>query len=177
MDFKSVIESQFCDPAAIIIYTDGSFKTIEINDRYMPELWMNISKNDYLEADPEKLYDDVNRDIFIESIKKCIDSNVETVVETWRQLFSDCCGFDKVCLKSRFILLENTPEGAYIFEGIKNISNEKRMQTSLEDIEYRYKATSEQVNIYNWEYTVATKEMRPCYRCMRDLGLPPLVTN
>ena len=177
MDFKSVIDSQFCDPAAIILYKDGNFKTTELNDRYIPELWMNISKNDYLEAAPEKLYDDVNRDIFIEGIKKCIDSNEETVVETWRQLFSDCCGFDKVCLKSRFILLENTPEGAYIFEGIKNISNEKRMQTSLEDIEYRYKATSEQVNIYNWEYTVATKEMRPCYRCMRDLGLPALVTN
>ncbi len=37
--------------------------------------------------------------------------------------------------------------------------------------------TSEQVNIYNWEYDIATKEMRPCYRCMRDLGLPAVVTN
>ena len=36
---------------------------------------------------------------------------------------------------------------------------------------------SEQVNIYYWEYTVATREMRPCFRCMRDLGLPALLTN
>lgn len=24
---------------------------------------------------------------------------------------------------------------------------------------------------------IATKEMRPCFRCMRDLGLPPVVEN
>ena len=31
--------------------------------------------------------------------------------------------------------------------------------------------------MYAWEYDIATKEMRPCFRCMRDLGLPPLVKN
>jgi len=36
---------------------------------------------------------------------------------------------------------------------------------------------SEQANIYYWEYTIDTKEMRPCFRCMRDLGLPALVRN
>lgn len=36
---------------------------------------------------------------------------------------------------------------------------------------------SEQVNIYFWEYTIATREMRPCFRCMRDLGLPAVLTN
>ena len=36
---------------------------------------------------------------------------------------------------------------------------------------------SEQVNIYFWEYNIATREMKPCFRCMRDLGLPPLLRN
>ncbi len=31
--------------------------------------------------------------------------------------------------------------------------------------------------MYAWEYTIGTKQMRPCFRCMRDLGLPPLVEN
>lgn len=31
--------------------------------------------------------------------------------------------------------------------------------------------------MYAWEYTIGTKEMRPCFRCMRDLGLPALVRN
>lgn len=33
------------------------------------------------------------------------------------------------------------------------------------------------MNIYFWEYTIATREMRPCFRCMRDLGLPTVLTN
>ncbi|MBQ7557373.1 MAG: response regulator, partial [Lachnospiraceae bacterium] len=73
--------------------------------------------------------------------------------------------------------VEETPEGVVIYEGIRNITNEKRTSEALEDIEYRYKQASEQINIYNWEYVVDTKEMRPCYRCMRDLGLPAVVEN
>jgi hypothetical protein len=30
----------------------------------------------------------------------------------------------------------------------------------------------EQANVYAWEYTIGTKQMRPCFRCMRDLGQP-----
>jgi len=40
-----------------------------------------------------------------------------------------------------------------------------------------FRAASEQVNIYYWEYDVASREMKPCFRCKRDLGLPELVTN
>ena len=36
---------------------------------------------------------------------------------------------------------------------------------------------ADQANVYAWEYTIATKEMRPCFRCMRDLGLPSLIEN
>lgn len=92
-------------------------------------------------------------------------------------MVSDCRGFNKVYLKSRFVLIEKTDDEAILFEEIHNITNEKQTKDTLEDIEYRYKQASEQINIYNWEYDIATKEMRPCYRCMRDLGLPPLVTN
>ena len=60
---------------------------------------------------------------------------------------------------------------------IRNITAEKEQVSSLLDAERRFKAASEQANIYFWEYTVATREMRPCFRCMRDLGLPPLMTN
>jgi len=60
---------------------------------------------------------------------------------------------------------------------IRNITAEKRRYIDVLDSERRFKMASEQVNIYYWEYTVATREMRPCFRCMRDLGLPALLTN
>ena len=41
----------------------------------------------------------------------------------------------------------------------------------------RFKQAFEHANVYAWEVDVATKEMRPCYRCMRDLNLPPLVKD
>ena len=48
---------------------------------------------------------------------------------------------------------------------IRNITNEKNVFQGMLDTERRFKAASEQANIYFWEYTVATKEMRPCFRC------------
>ena len=60
---------------------------------------------------------------------------------------------------------------------IRNITAEKERFREVIDNEKRFKMASEQINIYYWEYTVATREMRPCFRCMRDLGLPALLTN
>ena len=177
MKYDDIINSRFSEPAAVISYKDGKIKLLEINESFIPELWMNVSKDEFINSALEKCFDEENLQVFTDAVKRCINSETEQTVETWRRMFSDCCGYDKICLKSRLVLIEKTDEEAVIYEGIRNISNEKRAQDTLEDIEYRYKSASEQINIYNWEYTIATKEMRPCYRCMRDLGLPALVTN
>ena len=177
MKYEEIIDTKFSEPALILSYRDGQMEVVGVNSRYIPELWMNVSKDDFIRAYPEKTFDENNMRVFVNAVKKCVDTGEEQTVETWREVFSNCCGFDKVCLKSRLILIEKSDEGAIVYEGIRNISNEKRTQDTLEDIEYRYKQASEQINIYNWEYIIATKEMRPCYRCMRDLGLPALVRN
>ncbi|MCR4657135.1 MAG: response regulator [Lachnospiraceae bacterium] len=177
MNFDEILNSKYSEPAAILSCREGNVRVLRINERFLPEMWMNVSEEDYLNVPPEKRLDEENRKRFLKAVNKCVESGEEQTVETWRSVFSDCCGFDKVCLRSRLVLIENTPEEALVYEGIRNISNEKRAQENLADIEYRYKQASEQINIYNWEYTIATKEMRPCYRCMRDLGLPAVVEN
>ena len=35
----------------------------------------------------------------------------------------------------------------------------------------------EQNNTVAWAYDIATREMRPCSRCMRVLGFPPLIRD
>ncbi len=177
MNYEDILNSRFSEPAAIVEYKDDVIKVLAINDRFLPELWMNISEEDFVSADPHAVFDDDNLQIFMNAVRKCISTDEEQIVETWRSVFSNCCGFDRICIKSRIVLLEKTSDRAVFYESIRNITNEKRTQDTLADIEHRYKSASEQINIYNWEYTVATKEMRPCYRCMRDLGLPALVTN
>ncbi|MBQ7678086.1 MAG: response regulator [Lachnospiraceae bacterium] len=177
MTYQDIINSRFSEPAAILSYRDDAVRILYINDKFLPEHWMNVAEEDYIASYPHKTFDEENMRIYMDAIKRCAASGKEQIAETWRSVFSDCCGFDKVCLKSRLILVEKKDGEAIIFEGIRNISNEKRTQDTLDDIEYRYKNASEQINIYNWEYIIATKEMRPCYRCMRDLGLPAVVKN
>ena len=177
MGYRDIIGSKFSEPAAIISYKDGDVSLLELNESFIPELWMNVSKDDYMKAYPQKCFDEENLKTYLLAIKKCIDTGEEQTVDTWRLVFSNCCGYDKVCMKTRLLLVETTSEGAVIYEGVRNISNEKRVQDTLDDIEYRYKNASEQINIYNWEYIIDTKEMRPCYRCMRDLGLSAVVHN
>ncbi len=177
MKYTEIINNRFTEPAAIISCKKDEVRLLEINEKYLPELWMNIAKEDYIRAFPQKIFDEDNMDRFMSALKKCAETGQEQEVETWHIVFSNCCGADRLCLRSRFILIEKDGEESFIYEGVRNISNERRTQATLEDIEYRYKQASEQINIYNWEYTIATKEMRPCYRCMRDLGLPALVTN
>ncbi|MBR6752714.1 MAG: hypothetical protein IKM05_01620, partial [Clostridia bacterium] len=58
-----------------------------------------------------------------------------------------------------------------------NITNERKTQNDILHHEKVFRAASEQVNIYYWEYDVKTKDMIPCYRCTRDLGLPALMHN
>ncbi len=177
MKYEEIINSRFAEPAAVIGYKDGNIRIVEINEKFLPELWMNVSVEEYVNSTPDKIFDEENLEKFINAIKKCVETGEEQEVESWRRVFSVCCGFDKICLKSRLILIEKTPEEAFVYESVRNVSNERRTQDTLADVEYRYKQASEQINIYNWEYIIATKEMRPCYRCMRDLGLPAVVQN
>lgn len=177
MKYEEIINSRFSEPAAILLYKDGKVSIGAVNQEYLPELWMNVAEEDFLQADMKKSFDEENMKLFLEAVQNCVDTGEEQFVETWRSVFSDCCGFDKVCMKSRLLLIEKTPEESYVYESVRNISNEKRTLITLEDAESRYKQASEQINIYNWEYNIAAKEMRPCYRCMRDLGVPALVQN
>ena len=177
MSYEEILNGKVSEPAAIMSYKDGLIRIMDLNDKFISEMWMNTSKEEFLSANVPKAFDDENLKLFTGAVKRCIDSGDDQTIETWRMLISDCCGYDRVCLKSRIVLLERNGDDAVIYERIRNITNERKTAETLADVEYRYKQTIEQVNIYNWEYTIATKEMRPCYRCMRDLGLPALVKN
>lgn len=60
---------------------------------------------------------------------------------------------------------------------VRNITAEKETYNELSHSDTIMRSTFDQVNIYYWEYNIINKEMRPCFRCMRDLDLPPLVKN
>ncbi len=179
MEYEKILNSQFAEPAGVLSYKfgNGEIRFLDINDRFLPEMWVNAAKEEFLKNEFSVNFDEDNLKLLRKAAKKCVETGEEQSAENWWTLISDCCGFTKVCLKSRLLPVEKNDTEALIFVGIRNITDEMKMKENLSDIEYRYKQASEQINIYNWEYTIATKEMRPCYRCMRDLGLPALVEN
>jgi len=110
-------------------------------------------------------------------LDKAIETGQEQECVTWRHIKSSCCGFERLCIRSTVSMIGKSDDEFIFYAAIRNITAEKEKESSGEQYEFQFKNVMEQVNIYYWEYTVATKEMRPCYRCMRDLGLPPVVYN
>ncbi|MBO7335076.1 MAG: hypothetical protein J6U67_09265, partial [Lachnospiraceae bacterium] len=177
MTYDEIIFNRFAGPAIILQYDGETVINLKFNDKYLPELGMNIAEEDYLNADPLDAFGDADKAVYLSALHRCVQTGNDTTCETWRKLMSNCCGADMIYIKSRFVFVESSNGLAVVYETIRNITPEQRTLEALTDSERRYKLASEQINIYNWEYTIATKEMRPCYRCMRDLGLPALVRN
>ncbi len=174
---ETLIFSNYVGGAAIFEYHDGKVEILRVNQKYLGEICMNLSEKDLIESDPMAVFDERNRQIYIDMLERAITSADEEECETWRTLSSSCCGDERVCIRSTVRVIGRSDTSTLFYAMIRNITAEKQHYSSILDSERRFKAASEQANIYYWEYTIATKEMRPCFRCMRDLDLPPLITN
>lgn len=177
MTMNDILFNKFVGPATVFSFSNDTIKTIKVNDRYLPELGMNMDVNEFIATDLQEAFDEENLQIYFDAIRECIATGEEVHCETWRMHISNCCGEEKIRIHSRLVPLESNYGENVIFEEIRNITSERRNLDTLTESERRFKIASDQINIYYWEYTVATKEMRPCFRCMRDLGLPALVKN
>ena len=122
-------------------------------------------------------FDEAGREVYIKMLDCAIESGEEQESEAWRTITSSCCGEEKMCIRSTVRVIGKSKDNYLFYAMIRNVTAEKKQYDAILDSERRFKMASEQVNIYYWEYTVATREMRPCFRCMRDLGLPALLTN
>lgn len=174
---ETLIFSNYVGGAAIFDYHDGKVEILRVNQKYLAEICMNLSEKDLIESDPLAVFDEENKNIYLTMLDRAIETAAEQECETWRTLSSSCCGNEKICIRSSVRMIGKSGSSTLFYAMIRNITAEKHYQNDLIESEKRFKMASEQVNVYYWEYTIATKEMRPCFRCMRDLGLPPLVTN
>jgi len=175
---ETLIFSNFVGGAAIFDYRKGGkAELLRVNEKYLRELCMNLSEKEVVNRDLMDTMEGGDLEIYRQTMERAIESGDEEECETWRTITSSCCGQDRICIRSAMRVIGRS-KGEYIFYVmIRNITAEKQRYADILDSERRFKAASEQVNIYYWEYTIATHEMRPCFRCMRDLGLPALMTN
>lgn len=175
---ESLIFSNFVGGAAIFEYHDGKLEILRVNQKYLQEIGMNQNEKDLINIDPFCTVDETNKKIYVDMLERAIESMKEEECETWRTFQSSCCGEERICIRANVRVIGKSDKNSYLFyDMIRNITPEKKRYTEILDSEKRFKMASEQANIYYWEYTVATKEMRPCFRCMRDLGFPAVMAN
>ena len=174
---ETLIFSHYVGGAAIFDYQDGKVEILRVNQKYLQEICMNLSEKDLISSDPLAFMEEENRAVYVAMLEEAAQTMQEAECETWWTLSSACCGEERVCLRSTVRVIGKSKESYLYYGMIRNVTAEKEYYSEILDSERRFKMASEQVNIYYWEYTIATKEMRPCFRCMRDLGLPPVLRN
>lgn len=173
----TLIFSNYVGGAAIFEYQNANVELLRVNKKYLQEIGMNLSEKDVIETDPMGFLDEENQTIYMDMIRRAVESEEEQECETWRTMLSSCCGQEKVCIQSSVRMIGKSQTSYLFYARIRNITKEKEHYTGILDREKRFVMASEQTNIFYWEYTIATKQMRPCFRCMRELGLPALMED
>lgn len=173
------IFSNLVGGAAVFQYDqqDDHLELLRVNEKYLREMGMNKSQNDLILSEMWDEFDDENRNVFRESLKRAIETGDEVSCETWRTVESTCCGTEHLCIRSDIRVIGQSDTKYLFYALIRNITAEKEKYSELSHSDTIMRNTFDQVNIYYWEYNILTREMRPCFRCMRDLGLPPVVKN
>ncbi|MBR6172472.1 MAG: EAL domain-containing protein [Eubacterium sp.] len=176
---ETLIFNNFVGGAAIFTYNKDTHerKILRVNRKYVKELGMNMNEHDIIGKSSYSSFDEENEEKFVRLMERAIESRDEEVGETWRTVYSDCCGEDRICIRSYVRVIGEANNEYLIYAMVQNVTAEKKHELQAVQDELRYKAAFEHANVYAWEYAIATKEMRPCYRCMRDLGLPPVIKN
>lgn len=174
---ETLLFNNFVGPAAIFSYEDGRVELLRVNSKFASELGMNTSEQSVLEGNLFEGSEDEDRQRYDAAIKRAIESRDEEECESWHEIHSDCCGMDKVCLRSSMRLIGVAGEQYLFYVRIKNITAEKIKFEDLMESEKKFRMASEHTNTFAWEYDIATKKMRPCSRCRRELGLPEVIEN
>ena len=176
---ETLIFSNFVGSAAIFNYDSETdeVEILRVNKKYVLEVGEGRTEQEIIKSSPWKNHDEDSKAEYVKTIKRAIESKDEESCETWRTICSETCGKEKICVRSSLRLIGNS-ETKYLFYAIvRNITKEKTMLGAFQENEGKFKHAFEQANVYAWEVNLSNWEMRPCFRCMRDLHLPPVVKN
>ncbi len=172
---ETLIFNSYVGAAKIFCYQDGGIEVMRVNQKFLKELGGDITEKDVITTDPLDAFDDKNRKKYVEMLQRAIDTGEEEECEYWRKIMPDRA--ERICAHSSVRMIGRSGDAFLFYESIRNITSEKEAVAELMHRESLFRTAQDQINIYYWEYDVRTKVMKPCYRCMRDLGLPPIVTN
>ncbi|MBR4068809.1 MAG: bifunctional diguanylate cyclase/phosphodiesterase [Clostridia bacterium] len=169
---ETLVFNHYVGGAMIFDYRDGRIGALRVNPKYLQEMNNVLPEKDIFRTDLLTYMDEENRRIYERMLKRAIDSRQEEECETWRD-----CGCGRVCVRSTVRLIGYSKDAYLFYEAIRNITDEKNALQEVVQRENLFRAASEQVNIYYWEYDFATGNMIPCHRCKRDLNMTDIMPN
>jgi len=172
---ETLIFNNYVGAAKIFCYQDGETEVLRVNQKFTQELGGDVTEKDIIHTDPLKLFDKESRENYLQTLERAIKSGGEEECECWRSISQK--NPQRVCVRCSVRNIGRSGNIYLFYESLHNITSEKEAISEILHRESLFKTASEQANIYYWEYDVKTRIMKPCFRCMRDLGLPPIVAN
>ncbi|MBP0960693.1 MAG: bifunctional diguanylate cyclase/phosphodiesterase [Oscillospiraceae bacterium] len=174
---ESLIFNNFVGGAAVFEYHNGNADVIRVNKKFLQEIGMNLTEHDLMAVDSWTYFDDDAKKIYIDVLENIIATGQEEECITWRTVKSDCCGEERILIRSTIQLLGKSGNNHLFYSRIKNITAQEMKYRELLNADQNFRRAFEQIDVYMWEYNIVTKDMFPCFRCQKNLGLPPVVKN
>lgn len=173
----TLVFNSFVGGAAVLEYYDDNLELVRVNQKYLQEISSNLTEKELMESGMLTSFDEDNKRIFMQTLEQAVQTMEEQECETWRTYSLANGETERICIRSTVRVIGRSVDSYIIYGIIRNITAEKEYYKAILDSEKRFHTVCEQANIFYWEYSVANKEMRSCFRCKRELGLPEVLTN
>ncbi|MBQ7776802.1 MAG: bifunctional diguanylate cyclase/phosphodiesterase [Lachnospiraceae bacterium] len=122
---ETLIFSNYVGGAAIFDYRNGQVEMLRVNKKYLQELGMKLSEKDLLDSDPMRFFDEENKQIYYTMLDRAITTGEEQECETWRDIVSDCCSGERMCIRTNAQMIGRSGENCLFFAMIRNITAKK----------------------------------------------------
>ena len=173
---ESYFFNNFVGPAAICSYRN-IIDVIRTNDKFIEELGLNLSADEIDSFSFWNTFDEKNHNIYTSNIAKAIENDKEIIFDTHAIIYSECCGDNNVFIRNYLRVIGIFDDYVLLYLMVRNITEEKNKFIFTENNEAKLRFASEHAKLFAWEYDPTTNDMRPCGRCMKVLGLPPVIHN
>ena len=122
---ETLIFSKYVGGAAIFEYHDGQVEILRVNKKYLKEMGQKLSEKDLIEADSMRFFDEENKKLYMDMIKRAIDTKEEQECETWRNIGTDSCAEEPVCIRTNAQLIGKNGQNYLFYASIRNITSNR----------------------------------------------------
>ena len=180
---STLIFNSYVGGAAILSHdSDGKVSALRMNDKFFDMI--GVDRKSYA----DRQYDIINgfsretADAFLNAMAESESTGKETSCITCSENIDGkgrvFWGFNRLRFLTRKV------QSSIFYLSVEDITDKislreknNRLLDEIREREDLFKHAAEQIDLYFWKYDIRTKEMHPCFRCQKVLGLPKLVTN